>query len=375
MHINFSKPICYFQSKAALAFAGIEGKQKQATLSTGIINIKNTVVGLFQEPKKAFKQVKWSKQLATVIQLPPNQPLASKGALSIPMPPPMPKPDIKPAQTGDGGKTGMDQVIAELKNSPVFKANAQKYQAAATEQPTSTNTPPPPPPMAEFAGLRNNIAASSQTTHGKTGMDQVIAELKNSPVFKANAQKYQAAATEQPTSTNTPPPPMAEFAGLRNNIAASSQTAHDKTGMDQVIAELKNSPIFKANAQKYQAAATEQPTSTNTPPPPPPMAKFAGLRNTIATSSQTTHGKTGMDQVIAQLKQHPVFKSNKEQWIFACCLRSWREAQFSLIICLLYHKAGTTRDDHFVMVVWPHTQIADFNPLMASACFSLETVN
>ncbi|EOG5603162.1 hypothetical protein ACLE2P_002532, partial [Providencia stuartii] len=60
-------------------------------------------------------------------------------------------------------------------------------------------------------------------------------------------------------------------------------------------------------------AATEQPTSTNTPPPPPPMAKFAGLRNTIATLSQTAHDKTGMDQVIAQLKQHPVFKSNKEQ--------------------------------------------------------------
>ncbi|HEM8207508.1 TPA: hypothetical protein U2M36_002839 [Providencia stuartii] len=251
MHINFSKPICCFQSKAALAFAGIEGKQKQSTLSTGIINIKNTVVGLFQEPKKAFKQVKWSKQLATVIQLPPNQPLASKGALSIPMPPPMPKPDIKPAQTGDGGKTGMDQVIAELKNSPVFKANAQKYQAAATEQPTSTNTPPPPPPMAEFAGLRNTIAASSQTTHGKTGMDQVIAELKNSPVFKANAQKYQAAATEQPTSTNTPPPPppMAKFAGLRNTIAASLQTAHDKTGMDQVIAQLKQHPVFKSNKE------------------------------------------------------------------------------------------------------------------------------
>ena len=189
MHIYFSKPICCFQSKAALAFAGIEGKQKQATLSTGIINIKNTVVGLFQEPKKAFKQVKWSKQLATVIQLPPNQPLASKGALSIPMPPPMPKPDIKPAQTGDGGKTGMDQVIAELKNSPVFKANAQKYQAAATEQPTSTNTPPPPPPMAKFAGLRNTIAASSQTTHDKTGMDQVIAQLKQHPVFKSNKEQ------------------------------------------------------------------------------------------------------------------------------------------------------------------------------------------
>ncbi|EMX8645827.1 hypothetical protein AAH235_003783, partial [Providencia stuartii] len=113
-------------------------------------------------------------------------------------------------------------------------------------------------------------------------------------------------------NTPPPPPPMAEFAGLRNTIAASSQTTHGKTGMDQVIAELKNSPVFKANAQKYQAAATEQPTSTNTPPPPPPMAKFAGLRNTIAASSQTTHDKTGMDQVIAQLKQHPVFKSNKE---------------------------------------------------------------
>ncbi|EMI5493435.1 hypothetical protein REJ26_004665 [Providencia stuartii] len=65
--------------------------------------------------------------------------------------------------------------------------------------------------------------------------------------------------------------------------------------------------MFKKNAEKYQVTADEKMGSINTPPSPPPIAKFDGIAKRIESQSHGD-GKAGMDQVIAQLKEHPIFK-------------------------------------------------------------------
>ncbi|OHT22969.1 hypothetical protein [Providencia stuartii] len=180
-------------------------------------------------------------------------------------------------------------------------------------------TPPPPPPMpsvnlvitppmAKFDGIAKGTT-SQPHGEGKVGMDAVISQLKEHSVFKKNAEKYQVTTDEITGSINTlpsPPPPMAKFDGIAKGTA-SQPHGEGKIGMDAVISQLKEHSVFKKNAEKYQVTADEKMGSINTPPSPPPIAKFDGIAKRIESQSHED-AKAGMDQVIAQLKEHPIFK-------------------------------------------------------------------
>lgn len=100
-------------------------------------------------------------------------------------------------------------------------------------------------------------------------------------------------------------PPMVKFDCIAKGTA-SQPHGEGKIGMNAVILQLKEHAVFKKNAEKYQVTADEIMGSINTPLPPP-MAKFAGIAKRIESQSHGD-GKAGMDQVIAQLKEHPIFK-------------------------------------------------------------------
>ncbi|WP_272578364.1 hypothetical protein, partial [Providencia sp. PROV260] len=196
MQINFFKTIRSSQSQDA--FARIEGKGDQSALFQKIKRTRCTMIGFFQEPKKVTTPVTWGRQLTAVIQSPehqlatsksPEHQLAtSKSPLSIPVPPPMPEFGTPLAQPTKAGKIGMEQVFAELKSCQAFINHAKKCEGLEKNSVASTDTPPPPPPMAKFLGI-GKMTVAPQTQGEKTGMAQVLAELKNHQVFINNAKK------------------------------------------------------------------------------------------------------------------------------------------------------------------------------------------
>lgn len=78
------------------------------------IQIMNTQERYSQEPQQKPKRVTWDKQLTTVLTAPSAKLAELKLPLSIPTPPLIQEPLTGPHQT-EGGKAGMDEVIAELK--------------------------------------------------------------------------------------------------------------------------------------------------------------------------------------------------------------------------------------------------------------------
>lgn len=182
MQINFFKTIRSSQSQDA--FARIEGKGDQSALFQKIKRTRCTMIGFFQEPKKVTTPVTWGRQLTAVIQSPEHQLATSKSPLSIPVPPPMPEFGTPLAQPTKAGKIGMEQVFAELKSCQAFINHAKKCEGLEKNSVASTDTPPPPPPL---KGI-HKMTTPSQTQGKKVGMEQVLAELKEYMLHKANKE-------------------------------------------------------------------------------------------------------------------------------------------------------------------------------------------
>ncbi|WBA56885.1 hypothetical protein O7C57_19035 [Providencia sp. 21OH12SH02B-Prov] len=306
MQINFFKTIRSSQSQNACA--RIEGKGDQSALFQKIKRTRCTIIGFFQEPKKVATPVTWGRQLTAVIQSPEHQLATSKLPLSISVPPPMPEFGTPLAQPTKAGKIGMEQVFAELKSCQTFINHAKKREGLEKNAVASTDTPPPPPPMAKFLGI-GKMTVAPQTQGEKTGMAQVLAELKSHQVFINHAKKCEELEKTSVTSIDTPPPPppMAKFLGI-GKMAVAPHSQGEKTGMAQVLAELKSHQVFINNAKKYEGLKETSVTSIDTPPPPPPLK---GIHK-MTTPSQTQGKKVGMEQVLAELKEYMQHKANKE---------------------------------------------------------------
>ena len=271
-----------------------------------------------------------------------------------------------------GSTTDLQQdLIDELKKSPLFKRKQDKHQSPQASESTPViqakdNSGPAPVKKAEVDSSRHmddqkttprqkgKPAASTNTrsTGGTTDLQQSLADaVKNSPIFKRMQDKHQSPQASESTPViqakdNSGPAPVkkAEVDSSRHmddqkttprqkgKPAASTNTRSTggTTDLQQSLADaVKNSPIFKRMQDKHQSPQASESTPViqakdNSGPAPVKKAEVDSSkhmddqkttpRQKGKPTASTTGGTTDLQQsLVDEVKNSPIFKRMQDK--------------------------------------------------------------